>query len=66
MTATVKKEVKMQKKKLRELFKRERRKAATSNSPITINRYPVQYELFWPELVKCFKSSDFCLIATQG
>ena len=41
MTATVKKEVKMQKKKLRELFKRERRKAATSNSPITINRYPV-------------------------
>ena len=28
----------MQKKKLRELFRRERRKAATSNSPITINR----------------------------
>ena len=38
MAAQEKKEVKMQKKKLRELFRRERRKAATSNSPITINR----------------------------
>ena len=28
----------MRKKKLRELFRRERRKAATSGSPITINR----------------------------
>ena len=32
------KEVKMRKKKLRELFRRERRKAASSGSPITINR----------------------------
>ena len=38
VAAVDKKEVKIQKKKLRELFKRERRKAATSNSPITINR----------------------------
>ena len=45
MTATVKKEVKMQKKKLRELFKRERRKAATSNSPITINRYSNKFNM---------------------